>query len=217
MNTGQKRKTERRQKEQLARRRAILSAAREVFFAKGFMDAKIDDIAERCGLAKGTIYLYYRSKEDLYTSIMAEGMERLRREFEVLRDIAPGECGLVEKAFSAYIGFYNRNKKYFRIMFLSNQPDVRARTPQEVLLRCMETGLECMGIVRDLVQAGIERGYYRKVDPWAVANILWASVNGIIMAYENDPLYREELAGMELEKMLLHSLDLVTEGLRVKK
>ncbi len=217
MNTGQKRKTERRQKEQLARRRAILAAAREVFFAKGFMDATIDDIADRCSLAKGTIYLYFRSKEDLYTSIMAEGMERLRREFEVLKNLPPGEPGLVESAFRAYIGFYRKNRKYFRIMFLSSQPDVRARTPQEVLLRCMETGMECMGIVRDLVQEGIERAYYRKVDSWAVANILWASINGIIMAYENDPIYRDEFAGMEMEKMLLHSLDLVLEGLKVKK
>ncbi len=217
MNTGQNRKTERRRKEQLARRRAILAAAREVFFARGFMDATIDDIANRCGLAKGTIYLYFKSKEDLYISIMAEGMGRLRRTFEVLKVHPPGDRGLVEKAFRAYYGFYLKNRKYFRIMFLSNQPDVRARAPQELLMRCMDTGRECMTIVRDLVQEGMEHGYYRKVDPWAVANILWASINGIIMAYEHDPIYREEIVGIDLEKMMMYSLDLVMEGLRMKK
>jgi TetR/AcrR family transcriptional regulator len=217
MNTGQSRKSERKQKERAGRRREILAAAREVFFMKGFMDATVDDIAGKCGLAKGTIYLYFKSKEELYVSIMAEGMGRLRKEFEALTKHPPGEKGLVENAFRAYYGFYLKNRKYFRIMFLSSQPDLRARVPAEVLRKCADTGHECLGIVRDLVQEGIEHGYYRRVDPWAVANILWATVNGIIMAYEQDPIYRDEIATMELEQLLHHSLDLALEGLRAGK
>jgi len=216
MNTGHNKKTERRKNEQLARRTAIIKAAREVFFAKGFMSATIDEIADRCGLAKGTIYLYFKSKEELYVSIMAEGMRRLRKEFEVLKKHSAGDKDLVESAFMAYYQFFKRNRKYFRIMFLSSQPDMRARVPEEVLRNCMETGRECLGIVRDLVQEGINNRFYRAVDAWAVANILWATINGIIMAYEQDPVYREEIVGMELEQMLLHSLDLALEGLRLK-
>jgi len=217
MNIGHNKKTERRKNEQLARRTSIIKAAREVFFAKGFMSATIDEIAKRCGLAKGTIYLYFKSKEELYVSIMAEGMRRLRKELEVLKNHPPGDRELVENAFRAYYQFFKRNRKYFRIMFLSSQPDMRARVPEEVLRNCMETGRECLGIVRDLVQEGIENRCYRKVDAWAVANILWATINGIIMAYEQDPIYREEIVGMELQQMLMHSLDLTLEGLRVKK
>jgi TetR/AcrR family transcriptional regulator len=216
MNTGQNKKTERRKSEQLARRMAILKAAREVFFAKGFMNATIDEIADRCGLAKGTIYLYFKSKEELYVSIMAEGLGRLRKEFEALRKHQPGDKGLVENAFRTYYGFYRRNKKYFRIMFLSSHPDMRARVPEELLINCTEAGRECLGIVRDLIQEGIEKNYYRKVDAWAAANILWATVNGIIMSFEQDAQYREEIAGMKLEQMLLHGLDLALEGLRAR-
>ena len=214
MNAGQNRKTERRKSEQLARRKAIIKAAREVFFAKGFMNATIDEIADRCGLAKGTIYLYFKSKEELYASIMAEGMGRLRKEFEALRQHRRGEKHLVKSAFRTYYGFYRRNKKYFRIMFLSSHPDMRSRVPEELLVNCMEAARECLGIVRDLIQEGIDNHYYRKVDAWAVANILWATVNGIIMSFEQDPQYREEIVGMKLEQMLLHALDLALEGLR---
>lgn len=216
MNIGHDRKTERRNNEQLARRTAILKAAREVFFAKGFMSATIDEIADRCGLAKGTIYLYFKSKEELYVSIMAEGMRRLRKEFEGLKNHPPGDKDLVENAFRAYFQFYSRNKKYFRIMFLSSQPDMRTRVSEEVLMNCTKTARECLGIVRDLVQEGIENRCYRQVDAWAVANILWATINGIIMAYEQGLIYREDIVGMELEQMLLHSLDLALEGLRLK-
>lgn len=217
MNISHNKKIERRKSEQLARRASIIKAAREVFFTKGFMNATIDEIADKSHLAKGTIYLYFSSKEELYVSIMAEGMRRLRKEFEVLRDHPPGEKGLVEHAFRAYYGFYRKNRKYFRIMFLSSQPDLRARVPGELLASCMQTARECLGIVRDLIQEGIEKKYYRKVDAWAVANILWATVNGIIMSFEQDPLYRDEIAGMGLEQMLLQSLDLALEGLRAER
>lgn len=217
MNTGHNKKTERRKNEQLARRTAIVKAAREVFFAKGFMSATVDEIADRCGLAKGTIYLYFKSKEELYMSVMAEGMQRLRKEFEVLKKRPLGSKEFVESAFMAYYHFFKRNRKYFRIMFLSSQPDMRSRVPEEALRGCMEAGRECLGIVRDLVQEGIDARCYRQVDAWAVANILWAMINGIIMAYEQDPIYREEIVGMELEQMLLQSLDLALEGLRLKE
>ncbi len=217
MNESHNRKQERRKNEQLARRASILAAARELFFEKGFMDATIDDIADRCSLAKGTIYLYFKSKEELYMAVMAEGMNLLLADFRKLKHHAPGEKGLVEKAFRAYFGFYRANRNYFRIMFLSSQPDLRARVPEEMLRSCMAAAAECLGIVRDLVQDGIAYGHYRRVDAWAAANILWATVNGVIMAYEQDPIYRDELAGMPLEQMLLHGLDLALEGLRAGK
>ncbi len=216
MNNSQIIRSERRRKEHEARRRVILKAAREVFFHKGFMDATVDEIAERCRLAKGTIYLYFGSKEEIYISIMAEGMKLLGRELGRLKDIDGGDGMLVEHALSAYYGFYLKNRKYFRIMFLSSQPDLRARVSDDLLKDCMETARQCLGIVGDLVRKGIKRGIYRKVDPWAVANILWATVNGIIMSYEQDPVYREEIAGIELEKMLNEALGLVLNGLRAK-
>jgi AcrR family transcriptional regulator len=210
-------KSERRRKEQLARRNTIIKAAREVFFAKGFMVATVDEIADRCGLAKGTIYLYFQSKEEIYVSIMAEGMGRLLKELQKAKGIDARDDELIELALQAYYRFYLSNRKYFRIMFLSTHPNMQTRVPETLLKGCMDTAVECLGVVRDLVQKGIEKGIYRKVDPWVVANILWATVSGIIMGYEQDPIYREQIVGMGLEEMLRYSCDLATEGLRVKR
>ena len=60
---------ERKEREKQARQDAILEAAREIFFAKGLDQATIDDIAEKAELSKGTIYLYFKSKEELYISV----------------------------------------------------------------------------------------------------------------------------------------------------
>ena len=52
-------------------RRRILDAARDVFFRDGFMTANLDEVAERAGVAKGTLYRYFESKADLYVAVQA--------------------------------------------------------------------------------------------------------------------------------------------------
>ena len=60
------------------KRTLIRDAAVQVFAEKGFHNARVSDVAERAGVADGTIYLYYRNKEDLLLSIFEDAMETLR-------------------------------------------------------------------------------------------------------------------------------------------
>jgi len=62
------------------KRRAIREAATEVFAEKGFHQARVSDIARQAGVADGTIYLYFRNKEDLLLNIFEDAMERLATE-----------------------------------------------------------------------------------------------------------------------------------------
>src|SRR5437764_14620515 len=55
---------------QTERREAILAAALEEFSARGFAATRLDDVAERAGVAKGTIYLYFRDKESLFQELV---------------------------------------------------------------------------------------------------------------------------------------------------
>jgi AcrR family transcriptional regulator len=214
MRDGQKRTALRKQKEQALRREAILHAAREVFFQKGFMSATMDGIAHGCDLAKGTLYRYFRSKEELYVSIMAEGLDLLKKDFAGIEDL-PLSCDrLLEEILQVYYAFYERQPKYFRIMFLSSQPDVRERAPDELLKECIDSAKQCMQVLSSVIEKGIEEGVYRKVIPWTSANILWSTVNGIIMHYEQGALYREEILKLPLREMLQEALNLALNGLR---
>jgi AcrR family transcriptional regulator len=55
----------------------ILDAARKTFAKKGFADATMDEIAATCGLAKGTLYLYFKSKRDVYLTTLQHGATEL--------------------------------------------------------------------------------------------------------------------------------------------
>ena len=56
-------------------RRRILDAAKDVFFRDGFMRANLDEMAEKAGVAKGTLYRYFESKADLYVAVLARNSE----------------------------------------------------------------------------------------------------------------------------------------------
>lgn len=60
---------ERKEREKQQRREEIIQAAEKVFFSKGFEKSTMDDIAERAELSKGTLYLYFKSKEDLHMAV----------------------------------------------------------------------------------------------------------------------------------------------------
>lgn len=212
MNTGQSKKIARRAKEREGRRAAIIASAREVFFAKGFMNATVGEIAAASSLAKGTLYLYFKSKEEMYCAIMDEGMELLKKDLmkALGRPMRPDR--VLSALVKAYHGFYKKRPEYFRIMFLSAQPDVRSKVPNETLEASVGKAKECLGAVAEIIQKGIGSGLFKKVDPWIVANTIWAMINGVIMAYE-DPVYRDEIASVSLESALDGCLRMALNGI----
>ncbi len=81
-HTAQRRSPARRQSGSGDKRAAILGAATRVFARRGFFNAQVADVAREAGVAAGTVYLYFRSKDDLLTSIFEESMTRALHETE---------------------------------------------------------------------------------------------------------------------------------------
>jgi AcrR family transcriptional regulator len=78
--------SKRKEREKEARRQAILDAAGRVFSRKGFYEATLDEIAAEAELAKGTLYNYYKDKQDIFVSLFARGYDQyLRRLSESVR------------------------------------------------------------------------------------------------------------------------------------
>src|SRR5260221_12614826 len=67
----------------------IQKAAREVFARRGFADASMEEIAQAAGLAKGTLYLYYESKRELYAAALRAGLVELCEALERAVAAAP--------------------------------------------------------------------------------------------------------------------------------
>ncbi len=86
--TGKKDRRSVREESRAVYRQAIIDASIRVFGATGFRDAKIADIAAEAGVATGTLYNYFASKEEIFSSILEDGREDLKAKLEQCQAIA---------------------------------------------------------------------------------------------------------------------------------
>src|SRR5258707_7379951 len=93
-----------REQTKVANRQAILDAAREVFGELGYETATVRDIIRRAGLAAGTFYNYYRSKEEAFAALADDGARRVGPILKGLRGHAHSFETFVQLAIAAYLG-----------------------------------------------------------------------------------------------------------------
>lgn len=172
---------ERRKREKEHRRNAIIDAAERVFFSKGVDVATMDDVAEEAELSKGTLYLYFKSKEDLYLAITKRGLEILTNMFE--KAIKKFKLGIdkIQAIGKAYCEFSKKHPDYFHalIFFDSQIKDFTDEHPNAK--DCEEQGEKALGVCADALKHGIEDGSIRsEINPKKAAVILWGQSTGIL-------------------------------------
>jgi AcrR family transcriptional regulator len=161
MNGRQRRKAKpspRRREQQVRRQAEILKAAFEVFAAKGFEAARIDDVAQRAGIAKGTIYLYFPDKERLFQAVVRN---LIPRRFDLLVKSLPGPpTELVQALLSQMYLNIVRNEKVRPIarMLVAES----ARFPQLADIYHREIIAPGMRAMREALRKGRASGEFRK-------------------------------------------------------
>lgn len=198
----------------LERQEQILAAAFEEFAAKGYAEARLDDVAQRAGIAKGTIYLYFRNKKLLFRAVLHSLIHGVFEDFEVFVRTFPGSAEeLVRSVLSRQYAQIVQNPKaqaMFRLLISESH-----RFPQlsEVYLREVVTpGVRAM---RMLVAKGVDSGEFRntKIAEFpqilagpAVLALVWSLILGERQRLDLDA-FRE--AHLEL---LLHGLRNTSPG-----
>ncbi|MCW4005562.1 MAG: TetR/AcrR family transcriptional regulator [Candidatus Bathyarchaeota archaeon] len=141
---------ERKEKEKELRRSQILDAAQELFFSESYDKITIASIAKAAQLAKGTLYLYFSSKEALYCAVSLRGARLLN---EMFHEAVAGKPSGLEKASAlgmTYYEFYRRYPQYFEMcMHAENLPtvcsdDVNALELQRVSFANLEVVLNAI-------------------------------------------------------------------------
>ena len=102
----------------IAKRQTIIQAAIEVFGKKSFRDSNISEIAQRARVAEGTIYQYFKNKEDLFFSIPVEKTREFCGELELHLQGLTGPFNKIRKFIWYYLYFFKTNPEYGRILML---------------------------------------------------------------------------------------------------
>ena len=197
-------------------RRRILEAARDVFFRDGFMAANLDEVAEKAGVAKGTLYRYFESKADLYVAVLADNgnafTERMREEARAGGGSAMDQLRRISRF---YYDYWIRHPEYFQIFWaIDNQP-VIGELPEAVVAEVTRLWEQSLEVLSDMLRRGIEAGELRECDTWEVANILWTTANALIQADATKP--RRQLRRLPLEAVFRDAIDLIFDGLAMRR
>jgi TetR/AcrR family fatty acid metabolism transcriptional regulator len=95
----------------------ILEAARKVFAKRGFNDATVDEIAAAAGVAKGTIYLYYESKRDIYFAALKFGIEQMYSALDQRLKNASTPEDKLRTVISVKLTYCDDNRDFFKIYY----------------------------------------------------------------------------------------------------
>ena len=173
--------TERREREKEQRKNDIVDAAERVFFKKGHENATMDDVASEAELSKGTLYLYFKNKEELYLAIHLRGNRILHSLFEkAIKNIKTG----IEKTRAigrAYVAFYNEYPDYFNAMLYFESHDIDFDDQDSVANECLIEGKATLELLVESIITGIKDGSIRAdIDPIKTAINLWGQTTGVL-------------------------------------
>jgi AcrR family transcriptional regulator len=205
---------ERRAREKAQRRREILDAARQEFFERGFHHPTVDDVAARAEVSKGTIYLYFGSKEEILAHLLLDGLDLLLSDMAAVSDpdqFLPAEVCLRALAH-AYLGFSQSHPNYFRLMIAFDRGRFEESIPHELYQQILEKSMHGLALLTRTIERGKESGAFRVDDPWQAAGSVWAALNGVLVLMAH-PL-RQRLLQNDLQTMFQATLDLVVRGLK---
>lgn len=206
---------ERKEREKERRRQQIMVAAKRVFSEKGFNKATMEDIAQEAELSPGTLYLYFKNKEELYASLSLRILQYLLLRVEHV--ISMKKAGPEEKLkalMEAMYDVYEFDPLIIINMFhLQSSETLKNLTPQ-LLSEIKELSGKSMQSIAQIFRDGVAQGVFIDRHPVALTDVFWALFSGVILWLTSKKLINEEKD--YLKDTLAVAFELFHRGLKPK-
>lgn len=192
---------------------ALLAAAQVMFSERPVEEVTVEEIGQHAGVAVGSIYNNFGSKEGLYAAVVAQALDVDRDYMDraYTADRTPVEQLLA--ASEQYLRFALDHPQFFRMLAFPAKPGPYPAAAGTAALLSRRVDEQNARMV-DAIERGIADGSIRPLDPRMTATILWASWNGIIsLAWRHDDLRQSPAA---LGELIQRAADLVSYGLRLE-
>jgi AcrR family transcriptional regulator len=170
---------ERKALEKQMRRNQILDAARTLLFSFGINNLSISKISKHAELGVGTIYFYYKNKEEIFIALQEEGLSLL---YNIILQISKKDIKHNDKLIQialAYYKFSKEQKEYFDIInyFLSSpivffEPNLKNQVDM--------SGRKILMVISEIVLDGISHGVFKEDNPYKFSIMFWGTIHGLL-------------------------------------
>ena len=173
---------ERKERERERRRQQIIVAAKKVFSEKGFNKATMDDIAGEAELSPGTLYLYFKNKEELYASLSLRILEYLHIRVEhVLNLQGAGSEQKLDEMIEAMYDVYEFDPLVIINMFHLQSSETLKNLSPELLEEIKALSRKSIGGISRMFAEGIKEGIFIDRHPVALSDVFWAMFSGVVL------------------------------------
>ena len=175
---------ERRGKEKDNRKKLILKSARALFFKKGFNKVTVDEIAKSSELGKGSIYLYFNSKEEIYAQILLNDIDNFNQKVAVLLGKESTASDLLTEISYLYIDYFLSDGELFRILMTYMLQPAKMNLPEKLNSQILNANARSIDVIGKILQMGIDaKEFSAEMNLKQNQNAFWGLLNGIISLY----------------------------------
>jgi AcrR family transcriptional regulator len=147
----------------------ILEAARKLFAKKGFNEVTMGEIADAAGLAKGTLYLYFESKRDVYLKTLQRGKAELLERVTANMQAAEGLRARIRSLIATRVKYAEENSDFYKIYLTEFSNVIR---PASINREFRELDLKQAQALEQALREGMERGEMLPVNAEAAASTI---------------------------------------------
>jgi len=199
------RKRQQQQAEEIRSR--ILEIARRIISEEGLEALSIRRITNEMGYSSGSIYHYFKSKDDILLCILNEGYQRIIKAVEsVDPNLPPDE--IIRSSMKGYISNCLRWSSLYKAMMFSSSPQVLEITA------VLEAGIcekrPALGGLIQALEAGISEGIIKPCDVELTAQVLWSSMFGLLSRL----IIEQNISPEHMDKLMNRQIDILLKGLR---
>ncbi|MBW2514102.1 MAG: TetR/AcrR family transcriptional regulator [Deltaproteobacteria bacterium] len=184
---------ERKERERERRRQQIIVAAKRVFSEKGFTRATMEDIANEAELSPGTLYLYFKNKDELYASLSLRILHYLLIRLEHINSDKHSEIEerILELKKAMYYVYEFDPMILINMFHLQSSDTLKNLTP-ELLSEIKTLSKQSLSEMAKLFDEGVRKGVFIEKHPMAIADTFWALFSGVILWETSKSIINED-------------------------
>ncbi|MBN2299351.1 MAG: TetR/AcrR family transcriptional regulator [Deltaproteobacteria bacterium] len=212
---------QRKKRERDQRINGILSAAKKVFFSKGYLKTTMDEIAFEAEISKPTIYQYFKTKDELYSALMLPFLEEFSAQFEKIeKKLKAGRYSsgkaLVADFFKAFLKSYDMAPDSLRVAntFFQQKDLINELTPDARSV-ISNQGRYDFELARQVLETAMSKGLIRNMDTYALSDIVWGLFVGITQVTDMKSTRRDQ-PDKYLRSTLHEAEKLITDAIILK-
>lgn len=173
---------ERKEREKERRRQQIMVAAKRMFSEKGYNRTTMEDIANEAELSPGTLYLYFKNKEELFASLSLRILQyTIIRLEEVSKDTNTSSLAKLEALKSAMFDVYEFDPTSLVNMFHLQSSETLKNLSPVVLTEYNDLSKKAMGVFTKIFEDGISEGVFIDAPPHALTDTFWSLFSGVVL------------------------------------